>query len=349
MGESYLFYVDRLQGPYLEAFAEIMCYCRTAIREEEAREERLSALLDEFLQAQAEGVPVERITGGNLDRFCQNLCEDRAGQMRWWTLLDRLRPVVWWLTVMLACAAVLASSGELTRAGGWTGMAMLAASAYLLWQVLDTASRSLLRRRANMPAAWMEKVFSVGAALVSIVPAVLVWRCRPELVLPVVPMLAVCLLALAADGILGRKRPPETRTAPAEPTRDDPVHKMVLEETPPMQLQMTERFRRMNRKRQRRGQPPITRAEFFAQVRRDIDAQRRWMPIGSAVIAAVCVGLCVMQDYRSTAEAVLTVVLIAVCCVGGLSFFRRQTKAETGRMEEWLTRTEAHPEEWTEE
>ena len=64
-------YRDLLHGQYLSVYERVETMLLVELREATEQKERLSYLLDIFLSAQEDGVPVEKIVGKDLSAFCK--------------------------------------------------------------------------------------------------------------------------------------------------------------------------------------------------------------------------------------------------------------------------------------
>ena len=346
MKESYVFYMDQLRDSYLETFTEIRQYCLVASEYEADTEERLSALLDEFLQAQEQNIPVERIVGKDLHRFCENLWADMDWKNRLWATADRIKPMVWWLTGMLVPMAVLllADPGaEELQIGSWMSYGFLACTAMILWYIADAVCKGLLRRSRKMPTEWRQGLCFVAAGLCSFGVIVVLRTAWPTLLIPVIPGLVMCVAFLSCYYYLNRKRRPETRSVEPAKTQDDPVEKMLREDTAPIHTQMWGRLRRINRRRIRRGKMPLTQTEFTNLLRNEIKQKDRWMYITIGLMGAAGIGVVASV---SPAEMPVMAICTAVAMWAVLYYVKRFTQAEDQRTREWIEELENHSEWW---
>ncbi len=347
MKESYVFYMDQLRGNYLETFTKIRQYCLVASEHEADTEERLSALLDEFLQAQEQNIPVERIVGNDLHRFCENLWLDMDWKSRLWATADRMKPMVWWLTGMFVSMAVLLltdpGAKETLQIGGWMSYGFLACTAMVLWYIADAVCKGLLRRSRKTPTEWRQGLCFIAAGLSSFGLIVLLRTVWPTLPIPVVPGLVLCVAFLSSYYYLNRNRRPETRSAEFPRTQDDPVEKMLREDTAPIHTQMKERIHRINRRRIRRGKMLLTQTEFTELLRNEMKQKNRDMYITIGLMVAAGIGVVVCTPPT---EGFVTAVCTAIAVSAVLYYFRRFAQAENQRILEWLEQLEQHPAWW---
>lgn len=78
MLDSYINYVDKLDGDYKRVFKQIEDYVKAEIIDEIRKEEILNEVLDSFLSAQEEKKPVEQIVGKNTEKFCKTICSEKT-------------------------------------------------------------------------------------------------------------------------------------------------------------------------------------------------------------------------------------------------------------------------------
>lgn len=76
-----LFYFDhkpRLNNEYRKTFDEIEEYCKLVLMDSESFDDSMNYLMDVFLTAQENKMPVKKITGGNIESFCKSFINDTA-------------------------------------------------------------------------------------------------------------------------------------------------------------------------------------------------------------------------------------------------------------------------------
>ena len=89
--ESYRQYKRHLNDIYRPVFERIEAYVTTQNIDLKIHEERMSELLDIFLNAQSEEKPVRDIIGNDIDRFCKNFCSDFTLKNRIASIIDGLK------------------------------------------------------------------------------------------------------------------------------------------------------------------------------------------------------------------------------------------------------------------
>ncbi len=163
MKDSYVFYKDKLGGEYASAFEKIEMYVLTQNFDEAAREERLSELLDIFLAAEAEGTPVDKITGGDIPLFCRTFCSDLGIKNRLLAAIDYIYRISFWLLIFSAADILFFLIGQDTGtiADVWSSYSGINISGLIIGAavsgIVAAASGALIRR-----AMFRAKKISMG-------------------------------------------------------------------------------------------------------------------------------------------------------------------------------------------
>lgn len=174
MKDSYVFYKDRLSGEYLSAFEAIEMYVRTQNFDEASNEERLSMLLDVFLTAQTTGRSVEKITGGDIPRFCRTFCADLGIKNRVLSVVDDIRRIVFMLVFFSAVDILLLLIGqdEDTISNVWStyseinisGLIIGAVAAGIVTAAVGAVIRRVMFRRKTVSISVLKAVQYVTAS-----------------------------------------------------------------------------------------------------------------------------------------------------------------------------------------
>ena len=100
MRDSYMLYMDKLQGEYKETFQKISTYVLSQNVDTDTVETQMGELLDTFLLAQEEGRPVEKIVGNNLEAFCKTFCSQFGWKNMIINLIDKWKIFAWLFVVV---------------------------------------------------------------------------------------------------------------------------------------------------------------------------------------------------------------------------------------------------------
>ena len=99
MENSYILYTHKLKGEYAETFKEIEFYCDTAGIDDDSKEERLSELLDMFINAQQSGKSVKKIVGSDIAWFCKEFCSDIDLKSKLKVLARTIKSLAWFVFI----------------------------------------------------------------------------------------------------------------------------------------------------------------------------------------------------------------------------------------------------------
>ena len=100
MRDSYMLYMDKLQGEYKETFQKISTYVLSQNIDTDTAETQMGELLDTFLLAQEEGRAVEKIVGNNLEAFCKTFCSQFGWKNAFINLIDKWTIFAWLFVVV---------------------------------------------------------------------------------------------------------------------------------------------------------------------------------------------------------------------------------------------------------
>ena len=100
LNESYYQYRANLNDVYRPVFEQVETYVFAQNIDVKTRGERMSELLDIFLNAQSEGKPINSLVGNDIDRFCKNFCSDFTVKNRIAFVLEGMKyamltPALW--------------------------------------------------------------------------------------------------------------------------------------------------------------------------------------------------------------------------------------------------------------
>ena len=93
MVNSYSYYVGKLQGEYREVFQKICDYAEASSMDDVKREEMLSAVMDNFLEAQSENKSVKQALGCDIETFCNQLCSEIGIKSRIIKAMEAVIPI----------------------------------------------------------------------------------------------------------------------------------------------------------------------------------------------------------------------------------------------------------------
>lgn len=343
MRDSYVFYKDKLETEYRNVFGQIEMYVMSRYADEEILEERMGELLDNFLNAQQAGRSPESVTGHDLERFCEDFCEDFGSRVTFLYMADGLCGMAWFFLIEALADVIFyfADSGEkvfpailhmpktenmLVYVIGFiiSGIAAAAAKAF---------TRQVMFRKKRVSLKWL-KMLPCGAALFSFTAVFLVvsteWPAGFSCPQVVIFMVSGIYL-LFYYRFRKRKK--------TEKVRFSDLLVEELEKTLPEDME--EKFQRENRKRRKHGKSEITFEEFLEEEEKICRRQDKFCNLESVLILLPCFIIAFVSTYLNGGfEGIsdmiwFTVIMLAL--EGAILFgMRRVTRADVTARKKWI-------------
>lgn len=270
MRDSYGFYIDKLQGEYLETFKQIDSYVTAERIDEDTQEEYMGQLLDAFLIAQQEEKPVAKIVGNDIERFCKSFCEDFTWKNKIWAAIDTWKNFAWVIFIM-STLEVLSVLYAMSVSGGreinfWTEPYEFNFVGYFLAFMLASICVSVLgrfirkamfqRKKISMRVWQIINWFGTGVIFLLML-AILFSEETNFIQFPGWMLMLGSGVVLMIYYVLNRKRVKERRESKVKFW--DKVAEGVVEDVPKVKV---ERFEHINKRRSRRGKMALSWNEY---------------------------------------------------------------------------------------
>ena len=337
MKDSYIFYKDKLSPEYLAVFDRIEMYVLTQDFDDAAREERLGELLDIFLSSDEAGKPVEKITGGDLEKFCRTFCSDFGWKNRILSVLDRFRPVAWYI-VIISVIDLLFYFTDPTDTDIWSAAGALNISGYFIGiiaaGIISTVSNVIIRRIMFREKRISMKVLNT----ISILTAVAVFFVMLFFVMssdtaffecPTWIMLVCAAVYLAIYYTAFRKRLKRRKIKFSELV--DIETKNMLPET------MEKKYLRAKKRRLRRGKVELTIEEFLDKEEKDCDRTEKMKFFYILLPLFIIVPSCISSSFDGPVDVVIYISIMLIVEYSIMLFFWRITKSGIRQRREWIT------------
>ena len=306
---SYQFNKENLKGEYLETFEHIESCCRTKLMSENELEDRMGYLLDIFVTAQENNLPVSKITGGNIKEFCTGFMQDSRPLGLLMYTAELFKRISWVSVIVLALSVIfsfMADTGNI-----WN--TVMKSSENAVWIIVGAASgvigeiisntiiRSFIFKVKKYRAVYHKAVRGVVNALV-IVGIIVAVMCELKLDIPdgIIYIAGIIYLLgfYIIRGILnlrnGRKFFFGGKEFPRTSFRRMVVTGMVGE------------FRKMyadeNKKRAQKGKPEMTEEEFNQKLEKENKTAKISTILCLAVIGAIYIYNVIKTALESSFE-----------------------------------------------
>lgn len=324
----YFDYKNQLNEEYRTTFDKIEDYCKMQLIDSAEFNDSMSYLMDIFLQAQEDGLPVQKITGGNIEDFCKCYLSDISTKGRVRAFFENGRAIAWFLLLISVIFYILppfmqgkSAWDVLSSAGSdvFCGIAL----GLLFGSLLDVIAHAIVRQmifkmkkyRRAYSAIVSLLVYAVGIVSLNLIPDFEIdLPGVPDIPLGITPLFCVVWLVIAQLVIgflnMGDGKPFFDRSEkPGEQQlsfRANVLHNMV-EESRKM-------FEKGNQKLEKKGKPALTQEEFLEKYRKDTKKQNLVLWITGGICGLIYLGFIVQVALTSTLSdtIIFTVILIAV-------------------------------------
>lgn len=316
MRDSYILYMDKLEGEYKDTFKQIDHYVSAERIDEDTQEEYMGALLDVFLLAQQEGKPVSKIVGTDMERFCKSFCEDFSWKNKILGAVDTWKNFAW-IIFGLSALDVISVLYAMGIPGGreidfWTepcefnfiGYFLAFIVASIFGTVFGRLVRNAMFRRKKVSIRLWQGINWVGTAVIFLLMFVIP-QGTDMMQFPAWVLMLVSGLVLVVYYVLNHTRVKERKETKIKFW--DKVAEDVAVEVPNTKLK---RYELKNRRRLRRGKPALSWKEYVLAEEKEYKLGLKLEWVGKA-LALLIVGAWIAidisnQEYESWMEPVIT-------------------------------------------
>lgn len=324
----YFDYKEKLTDEYRTTFDKVEDYCKMQLIDSAECNDSMSYLMDIFLQAQEDGLPVQKITGGNIEEFCKCYLSDISTKGRVRAFFENGRAIAWILLLISVIFYILPplTQGKSAwdvlssaRSDVFCGMALGLVFGSLLDVIAHAIVRQMIfkmkkyRRVYSMLVSLL--VYAVGIVSLNLIPDFEIdLPGVPDIPLGITPLFCVVWLVIAQLVIgflnVGDGKPffakGEKLGEQQLSFRATVLHDMVEEGR--------KMFEKGNQKREKKGKPVLTQEEFLEKYRKDTKKQDLVLWLTGGICALIYLGFIIQVAMTSTPmdTVIFTVILIAV-------------------------------------
>lgn len=335
MAFEYIWLTDKLKGEYKEAFDKVEIYANMRNIDEVTQNDMLMELLDLFLTAQAEGKPVGKLIGSDLEAFCNSFFSSYTMRTYLRSLPQKIYRFCWTIFV-LEMIFYFCSEEEISLLHGTVDM-----SGYLCGIAVGVFVGFLCNafiRPFLFRWKWLTSgkfAFFVVLLTVGLIVAGVIFLDGYVLELPLFPVLLVTGLYIFIFIIVrsvwryrsyGSIRKEKSLV---EKGGFRQIAKQVADEMPE---DLVKRFHKKNKKRQKKGQEPMTPEEYMEQLRKENIRTRRGDYIGPAIVVLFVLGLIIQTALTSTLiDTLIFIAVMIVAEIPAMMLFRVGIKSRKQR------------------
>lgn len=339
MKDSYVFYKDKLQGEYKDAFDQVEMYVNCENIDRITCEDRLGSLLDMLLTAQESCRPVKKVVGDSIEDFCKMFCSDMGTQNKIWRVLDTLKVIA---VIELVFAFFDLLSADWSETDFWSVVSNVNASGYLLGfaacifigYITHFAVRSFMFKRKKLNMNLLKGIetcmivvsFIVGFSILSS-DKLNFFTC------PVWAVMLVSAVYLIFYFIFNRKRSSENKQQKVN------FHDVVSEKVnADFDTIMEKRYNAFNKRNIKKGNGELSMREFLDNEEKDCEKSDKmdWLfYVTPIVITAVSF---FGTDFDSVFDMLFYIAIMLVGQYVIMHFFFKITKNTNNEKRAWIAR-----------
>ena len=337
MKDSYLFYKDKLQGEYKNAFEQVEMYVNSESIDELTREDRLGSLLDMLLSAQEAGRPVEKVVGRNIEEFCKMFCSDMGIKNKIWHAMDILKTIA---LIELIGAVLDLFAVDWSKTDFWSMISTANASGYVFGfaacALIGYFTNFIVRffmfktQKLNMNLLKCIVDFMTGVSFA----AAFVLLSSDKLnffTCPLWAVMLVCAIYLVLYFILNHKRLREKKQPKIK------FFDMVSEQSRvDYDSIMEKRYNTLNKRNLKKGKNALSMREFLDKEEKNCDKSDKmgWLFYGTP--AVLVLAFLIDKDFDSTFDMLIFIALTFALEFAIMHFFFKITKQATKEKRAWI-------------
>lgn len=310
----YFDYKNQLNEEYRTTFDKVEDYCKMQLIDSAEFNQSMDYLMDIFLTAQEDSLPVQKITGGNIEEFCCCFLSDISTKGRVRAFFENGRVIAW---IFLLISVIFYLLPPLTQGkSAWDVLSSAGSDVFcgmalglLFSALLDVIAHAIVRQmifqmkkyRRAYSAIVSLLVYAVGIVSLNLIPDFEIdLPGVPDIPLGITPLFCVAWLAIAQLVIgflnVGDGKPffakGEKSGEQQLSFRATVLHSMV-EESRKM-------FEKGNQKLEKKGKPVLTQEEFLEKYRKDTKKANITLWLTGGICGLIYLGFIIQVALTST-------------------------------------------------
>ncbi|MEE0059369.1 MAG: DUF1048 domain-containing protein [Acutalibacteraceae bacterium] len=341
MENSYILYTHKLKGEYAETFKEIEFYCDTAGIDDDSKEERLSELLDMFINAQQSGKSVKKIVGSDIAWFCKEFCSDIDLKSKLKVLARTIKSLAWFVFIFagLDIITIITDIVNGDDASLFTsnntdiskyGFALMVMEVFAF--LFNMAIIAIIHRFKKVPTKKQRIGFYILSGVLAIAGYALAIIFMPPVKFPTFITFVLCAVYLAVyyKFIVNKDRPKVSIFDRDENTQADFNCTTINE------------FHKDNEKLIKKGKAPKTPEEFIAKYRKMIQPSK-WSKLSYLAYPLITAIACLLGDFDTPVDMVVFILVVSVIEILIARFFYKIEKTMDANIKSFIEAWEKDP------
>lgn len=257
MKNSYSYYTDKLEGEYKSVFSDIETYGWTVDMDNILYEEKMSELLDIFINAQEENKAIDLIVGKDINSFCENFFSEVPKTSRIKEFFDTIKRLAWILVIFDGINFLLDLSEVKTATSDIGGLILIFIFTYVISRLVAIITRKFLYSKLKIKYKTRRSLIIATQLVCSIIIFIVAFaNFKDVVVIPSYVEVGVAAVYLVVYYIFNYKRLKKDKQERG---------KAELIENTDISVEMLNKFEKLNKKRVKKGKTPLSMDEFAAQ------------------------------------------------------------------------------------
>lgn len=257
MKNSYSYYTDKLEGKYKSTFCDIETYGWTVDMDGILYEEKMSELLDIFINAQEENKEIDLIVGKDINSFCENFFSEVPKTSRIKEFFDTVKRMAWILVIFDGIDILLELSEEKTATSDIGGFIFIFICTYAISRLIAIATRKFFYNKLKIKYKTRRTLIIATQIVCTVIIFMVAFiNLRDVVVIPSYIEVGIAAVYLVIYYIFNYKRLKKDKL---ERGKAELIENIDISE------EMLNKFDKLNKKRVKKGKTPLTMDEFVAK------------------------------------------------------------------------------------
>lgn len=323
MKNSYSYYTDKLEGKYKSTFCDIETYGWTVDMDSILYEEKMSELLDIFINAQEENKEIDLIVGSDINSFCENFFSEVQKNSKIKEFFDTVKRMAWILVIFDGIDILLELSEEKTATSDIGGFIFIFICTYAISRLIAIATRKFFYNKLKIKYKTRRTLIIATQIVCAVIIFMVAFiNLRDVVVIPSYIEVGIAAVYLAIYYIFNYKRLKKDKLERG---------KAELIENIDISGEMINKFDKLNKKRAKKGKSPLTMDEFVAKEEKFtnkiplINKMYLVLPIPFTIIGFVVT--LISDGFESDSDmAIFVVIMLGIEYLIMIAFYKMESK-----------------------
>lgn len=323
MKNSYSYYTDKLEGKYKSTFCDIETYGWTVDMDGILYEEKMSELLDIFINAQEENKEIDLIVGKDINSFCENFFSEVPKTSRIKEFFDTVKRMAWILVIFDGIDFLLELSEEKTATSDIGGLIFIFICTYAISRLIGITTRKFFYNKLKVKYKTRRTLIIAAQIVCTVIIFMVAFiNLRDVVVIPSYIEVGIAAVYLVIYYIFNYKRLKKDKLERG---------KAELIENIDISGEMLNKFDKLNKKRAKKGKTPLTMDEFVTKEEKFtnkiplINKMYMVLPVPFTIIGFIVT--LISDGFESNLDmAIFVVIMLGIEYLVMIPFYKMESK-----------------------